>query len=162
MCPFNSHRPVLSYTQNFKTKRGPYRFIEFILWILLCNKQRCRDKLWTILCYFILVVYIIVKISAFRGDIHGTWILSAFFGNIHVPWILSVFSRYIYISWILSTFRGNICILWILSVFCGNIYRSVSWMTVKLYWLVYGSLDEQTPEVGKPISSCVQCLAIYS
>ena len=35
-------------------------------------------------------------------------------------------------------------------------------MTVKLYRLIYGSLDGRTLEVGKPISSSARCLAFYS
>ena len=69
------------------------------------------------LFYFILDVDIIVKISAFRGNIHFPWILSAFRGNIHIPLILSPFRGYIHTAWILSEFIGYIHILWILSAF---------------------------------------------
>ena len=44
----------------------------------------------------------------------------------------------------------------------GRKYRSASWMKVKLSWLIYGSLDGRTLEVGNTISSCVGCLALYS
>ena len=72
---------------------------EFIPVIHKCNEKRCGVKLWARFCYFILVVDIIVKISAFRG-------------NIHVPWILSAFRVYICILWKYPRSVDIIRILW--------------------------------------------------